>query len=105
MLADLVRSVYHASFRAALRLRYAIADIGAKDDLLPPARLRFRVSESLSVPQFLQVGERCAMLVEAAADLNQVDRILDFGCGCGRTLRWLLKAGRSAPHFDASTAS
>ena len=96
MLAAFVRSAYHASFRAVLPIRCAISDFQAKDDELPPARLRFRVSESLSIRQFLQVGERCSWLIEAAADLNQVRRVLDFGCGCGRTLRWLLKVGHSA---------
>ena len=96
MFAALLRSVYHASFRAVLPLRCAIADWRESDPDLPPAALRFRVSESLSVPAFLQVGERCSWLIEAAADLNAARRVLDFGSGCGRTLRWLLKAGHSA---------
>ena len=99
MLAAFLRSVYHASFRAVLPIRCAISDFQAKDAQLPPAHLRFRVSESLSIPQFLQVGERCSWLIEAAADLNRVRRVLDFGCGCGRTLRWLLQAGHSAEFY------
>ena len=79
MLAALLRSAYHASFRAALPVRCAISDLRAPDTGLPPARMRFRVSESLSIPVFLNVGQRCSWMIEAAANLNQAHRVLDFG--------------------------
>ena len=87
MLAALLRSAYHASFRAALPLRCAISDLRFHQADLPPSRMRFRVSESLSVPEFLNVGERCSWMI----DVEGARRVLDFGCGCGRTLRWLLQ--------------
>jgi SAM-dependent methyltransferase len=64
---------------------------------VPPAMLRFRVSESISVDEFLRVGEGCAGLIrehaaEMGIDLARADRVLDFGCGCGRTIRWFLDA-------------
>ncbi len=57
--------------------------------------LRFRVTESLSKREFLRIGEGCALHVENQIrsmdiDLARAERILDFGCGCGRTLRWLI---------------
>jgi len=63
---------------------------------IPPALLRYRVSESLDPGLFLAVGERTSQNIQAA--LLRVDRsiadfhsILDFGCGCGRTLLWLTR--------------
>jgi len=90
----MLRSVYHASFRTLLPLRGAWSDWRGRSVLdseaLPPARLRFRVGETLSIPSFLIVGERCAMLLDEVG-LRETGRVLDFGCGCGRTLRWLMK--------------
>jgi ubiquinone/menaquinone biosynthesis C-methylase UbiE len=44
---------------------------------------------------FSRIGRRCAQLVTdqirtSKLDLNPDDRMLDFGCGCGRTARWIL---------------
>lgn len=97
MLADLLRSPYHALFRATLAVRCAVSDFQLKNASLPPTWLRFRVTESLSVPEFLPVGERYSWLIEAAADLNSAQRVLD--CGCGLTMRWLLQAGHSAEFY------
>lgn len=67
-------------------------------DRLPPASLRYRVHGAPDAESFLEVGKRCSEDVEAA--LERIDRnfdtfreVLDFGCGCGRTLAWF--AGRS----------
>jgi len=64
---------------------------------MPPALLRYRVSELLSEESFLRVGHGCAHHVAEQAlamglDLDRCHRVLDFGCGCGRTLVWLLRA-------------
>ena len=87
MLTRLLRPVYHAAYRAALPLRYAISDFRARSlgAAIPPA-------EHLSIPRFLNVGERCSQLAgEAIAapgrEINAPRRVLDFGCGCGRTMR------------------
>ena len=96
-----MRTLYYRLFRFELRLRCWWADRSQAQDAsglpLPPALLRYRVSELLGQEAFLTIGEGCARLVEEhsrsmGVDLSLCRRILDFGCGCGRTLRWLLRA-------------
>ena len=65
---------------------------------LPPASLRYRVHGSPYAKGFLKVGRRCSEDIEAALqkigkDFDSFQNVLDFGCGCGRTLVWF--AGRS----------
>ena len=71
--------------------------VAAKDQLqgththLPPPRLRYRVSASPDAEAFVEVGKRCAADIQSAlqkvgCELGSFPRILDFGCGCGRTL-------------------
>lgn len=59
--------------------------------LLPPAELRYRVSASPEAEEFIKVGKICAADIQSAVksvgrELGAFTRILDFGCGCGRTL-------------------
>ena len=58
---------------------------------LPPAELRYRVGGSADAEAFIKDGKRCAIDIQSALLQSQValesfTRILDFGCGCGRTL-------------------
>lgn len=72
---------------------HALRNARRRDDLpLPPMRLRARVG-SRGADEFLRAGKSCADALRKAArthlgiELVDAGRILDFGCGCGRTLR------------------
>lgn len=61
---------------------------------LPPPRLRRRVHGTRDIDTFLAVGQRCRRNLETALErvgqpLRAQRAVLDFGCGCGRTLLWL----------------
>ena len=90
----MLRTAYYPCFRVLLSLRCWYADLRHPHLQIPPALLRYRVGESTDPGLFLAIGEHISQDIQAA--LLRVDRriadfhsILDFGCGCGRTLRWL----------------
>lgn len=65
------------------------------EPVLPPPELRYRVAATEDGEAFKAVGRRCADDLRSAFarvghDLSHA-KILDFGCGCGRTLRWFIK--------------
>src|SRR5690242_16383506 len=66
---------------------------------LPPASLRFRVHGDLDPDSFLETGRQCgddirAALATLGRDLGSFEHVLDFGCGCGRSLLWFRDAAR-----------
>lgn len=57
----------------------------------PPAALRFRVHGDLELEGFFASGRQCSEDIQTSlgavgTELSSFDRVLDFGCGCGRTL-------------------
>jgi SAM-dependent methyltransferase len=98
-LKPIAKTIYYKAFRLQLRVRFWHADRSSNapsEVPVPPAILRYRVSELISVPEFLRVGMGCADLIrqhvrEMGIDLASTHRVLDFGCGCGRTIRWFLQ--------------
>jgi SAM-dependent methyltransferase len=58
---------------------------------LPPAEMRYRVGASPDAEEFITIGKTCAADIQSAVlkvgcELGSFTRILDFGCGCGRTV-------------------
>ena len=72
MVYDILRSAYHSAFRAALPLRYAISEFRARSSSgsLPPADLRFRVCESLSIPAEIDFATVTGLSFEARQTLS-----------------------------------
>ncbi len=86
------------TYRAYERLRAVTASDGVQAGPdgwpLPPATLRVRVAGNADVAWFLESGRLAeesmrAALGRAGARLEDLEVILDFGCGCGRVTRRL----------------
>ncbi len=82
---------------SSLRDRRYAEETGTR---LPPASLRYRVHGSPRVDGFLEMGKRSSENIEAALrkigkDFDSFQNVLDFGCGCGRTLIWFANPPRS----------
>ena len=83
-------------FRGWVRLVtvYERLFIRDSDPYLPPPRLRFKVAGSPDRGDYLSNGRQLRRDIETALgqlghNIRDFKDILDFGCGCGRTLRWL----------------
>jgi SAM-dependent methyltransferase len=100
-LLDLMDKVHLArplvrGYELALAARARVAAKGeanAEDLPLPPARLRTQIGPSHADARvFLRSGQHHAQLVrdllrEGGGEIEELDAMLDWGCGCGRVLR------------------
>ncbi len=102
------RSVYNRGFRLSLRPRCAVAELREALDpalkrklaeatprKLPPPLMRYQVGEDLDPLMFIALGRRIVEDIERCVAfqgeaLDQLPNVLDFGCGCGRTLLQLI---------------
>jgi SAM-dependent methyltransferase len=71
---------------------------------VPPPPLRERVSGTPDEDVFLNVGEACAgdlaaALRDAGWEMQDFRRVLDFGCGAGRVLKWFAPLAASCQFY------
>jgi SAM-dependent methyltransferase len=84
---------YELALATRASLRRSQRTNGAGGLPLPPARLRAQAGPKHADPDyFLRSGERHAelirdLLAEDGAAIDELEAILDWGCGCGRILR------------------
>jgi len=55
---------------------------------LPPRRLMVRVAGTADGDWFVRGGRAAYDAIVSHVRLDEVESVLDFGCGCGRVIRW-----------------
>jgi SAM-dependent methyltransferase len=84
------------AFRVFERLQALSArKAAAMDGPLPPAFLRVLTAGSSNAETFVEQGRKAAaefhrLACDWGRPLSPRDRVLEFGCGCGRVARWWL---------------
>lgn len=99
---SVLKALYHRIVPPSIRwpigrFRRAIIDSATRiryREPLPPSALLQRVQMSPYVDEYLEIGQKCATTISAHLERLYHDHpitldILDFGCGLGRTLRFL----------------
>jgi len=86
-----ILSSYH---RLLVDRRFLRQHAESKLEPIPPANLRFRVAGDYDIGHFHRSGLESRQAFEDAladhgASLEAARRLLDFGTGCGRIMRWM----------------
>jgi len=77
---------------------------------VPPPRLIVRVAGTPDARWFLTSGQAAAAAIRSALDragrqIDELDSILDFGCGCGRVTRYWTDFGGEVCGSDVNAAA
>ena len=70
--------------------------------LLPPRRLMVRVAGTADADSFLRSGCAAYDAIAAHVALDELESVLDFGCGCGRVTRYWNDFGGAVSGSDVS---
>lgn len=89
---DILVFIYFRIYMKGLCLFLNIREKGRYPDM-PSASLRYRVNGSPDMDDFMSEGKKCRSDIESALkrvnfSIDSFHTVLDFGCGCGRTIRW-----------------
>jgi SAM-dependent methyltransferase len=101
---DLALRVYEDAFALRWRLSHLREGEGSGSLPIPPARLRVRSGPRHLDPSFfLESGRRHSdlirkVLADNGTSIESLDRLLDFGCGCGRVIRHWSNLTRAEIH-------
>ena len=105
----ILRAAYHFLRRILLRAQWWTVDIWEtihrpSGTRFPPAKLRYKIGESVRRSNFREVGRRTVdnlrrTLATIGFDLRSEMAVLDFGCGCGRTLIFISALSPDANWF------
>jgi SAM-dependent methyltransferase len=72
---------------------------------LPPRRLMVRVAGTADGDWFLRGGRAAYDAIAAHVPLDEIDAVLDFGCGCGRVARYWSGFAGTMSGSDVSEAA
>jgi SAM-dependent methyltransferase len=91
--ATLVKAYLRAVERRRSLASHPRRDVEVEGVPIPPARLRVLVNGIPDLGWFLDSGRAQTrhlrgLLTDAGRPLDQMEAILEFGCGCGRMTRW-----------------